>query len=147
MTPTVSHEDATGEDQIGNILIVGDDSASSVICRTLTQCGTIFSFVSDPHIANRIDEHAQKVNTTSHPPEFIDEIEIIPDVAIVATSQDGQNLLTVQHLLLEFDVDEIIVRVNDPQKIDIYADLPVSIVDASDIVASALVKQLEQTRP
>lgn len=145
--PTVSRVDATEQDQIENILLVGDDSVSSIICRRLAQSGTIFSFVCDPHIASRIDEHTQKVIKINHPPEFIDEIDIIPDVAIIATSQDGQNLLAVQHLLLEFDVDEIIVRVNDPQKIDIYADLPVSVVDASDLVASALVQQLEQTRP
>jgi len=77
----------------------------------------------------------------SHPPELVETIENKPESAIVATSEDSHNLLLVQHLLAEFDLDEIVVRVNHPRNIEAYTDLPVAVVDAAGVTGSALVHQ------
>lgn len=128
-----------------NILVIGDDAVGISIIRHLDRAETVFFIGRDDEFPTRVEEHAQNVLETSKIPDFIEEIDTIPDSAVVATSQDSQNLLFVQHLLIEFDMREIVVRLNVPQNIEAYADLPVALIDATDIVGAALAQQLEQS--
>lgn len=146
MTPSPNHRDHTQEEErIGDVLVIGDDSVSSSIVRYLTHTVTVIFLERDIPFPTRVEEHARKVIEVSGAHELIKEIDTTPGSAIVATSQDGRNLLFVQHLLLEFDMVGIVVRVNNPQNINAYDDLPVAVVDATDLVGSALAQQLRRS--
>lgn len=130
---------------MSNTLVIGDDAVGISIIRHLDPAETVIFIGRDDEFFHCAEEHAQKVIETSRISEFIKEIDTIPDSAVVATSQDSQNLLFVQRLSIEFGIEEIVVRVNVPQNIEVYADLPVALIDATDIVGSALAQQLEQS--
>lgn len=59
------------------------------------------------------------------------------DVAVVASREDGQNLLVSQHLGLRC-AGRIITLVNDPNNVEAFADASVEPVCVSTILASAL---------
>lgn len=130
---------------MNNILVIGDDAVGISIIRHLDPAETVIFIGRDDEFTTRVEDHAQEVIEISRIPGFTKEIDTIPDSAVVATSQDRQNPLFVQHLSIEFDMKEIVVRLNAPRNIDAYADLPVALIDATDIVGAALAQQLEQS--
>lgn len=131
--------------RMSNISVIGDDAVSLSIIRHLNRAKTVMFIGRDGEFPTCVEEHTQNVLEISKIPDFIEEIDTIPDSAVVATSQDNQNLLFVQYLSIEFDMKEIVVRVNIPQNIEAYADLSVALMDTTDIVGAALAQQLEQS--
>lgn len=72
------------------------------------------------------------------------EFDTVPSTALVATSEDSKNLLLAVHLQGEFGIEDIVVRVNDPQYLDAFADLSLEVVDVASIVGAALAENLQQ---
>lgn len=127
-------------------LVVGDDPVGNSAVSHLAQRGdVIFVGMGDSGV-DPADEHAQSTLEIDQVTDlFRGEIDVALDAAIIATSQDSQNLLIVMHLQQEFDFEEIVVRVNDPQYIDAFADLSVDLIDVADIVGAALAQKLDRS--
>lgn len=64
-------------------------------------------------------------------------------LAVVASSDDGVNLLTAQLLRTRFDVESVVLRVNDREKHDSLADLDVETVCVPDLLAEEVSARLE----
>lgn len=56
----------------------------------------------------------------------------------VASGSDSRNLLIAQLLAVRFDIDRIIVRVNDPHNHSVFEDIDTEVVSATNVLAAAL---------
>lgn len=56
----------------------------------------------------------------------------------VASGSDSRNLLIAQLLAVRFDIDRIIVRVNDPHNHSVFEDIGIEVVSATNVLAAAL---------
>lgn len=64
-------------------------------------------------------------------------------MAVVATDDDGANLLAAQLLCTRFDVDDVVVRVNDAGKRDSFDGLAATTVCVPDLLAAEVTDRLE----
>lgn len=65
------------------------------------------------------------------------------DVAIVASDSDSANLLAAQLLRVAFDVEHVVVRVNDARNIDSFEELGFVTVCASSALAESIVRSFD----
>ncbi|WP_158237472.1 potassium channel family protein [Halegenticoccus soli] len=64
------------------------------------------------------------------------------DVAVVATDRDAVNLLVAQLLRTRFDVDRVLVCVNDPRNREPFEELGIDTVCRADTLSRALARRL-----
>jgi trk system potassium uptake protein TrkA len=60
------------------------------------------------------------------------------DAAVVATARDRTNLLVAQQLKTAAGVDDLVVRVNDPDRVDVFAAIGVETLCSSALVTPAV---------
>jgi len=68
-------------------------------------------------------------------------------VAVVAVRLDRQALLVTQLLRARFDVDAVVVLLNDPERHDILADVATTVVCGSSCLSAELGDAVERTLP
>lgn len=79
------------------------------------------------------------------PELFCEDIEVAAATAIAATSHDGRNLLFTVYFQQKDDLEDIVVRVTEPQRVELFADRSVEIADGTDVVGAELAEKLEQS--
>lgn len=134
-----------GDDSGTGILVIGDDAVGVSVVRQLGRPEDTIFVGMDDRLVDRTADHMERGEIGRLADLFDGDIGITPRAAIVATSQDSRNLLLSQRLRLAFDLEAIAVRVDDPQNIDAFADLPVDLVDCTHLVGSELVRRLGPT--
>lgn len=127
------------------ILVVGDDSVSIRAAHQLSEADNmIYIRMGDGDLLDE-DPPAPLFLEIDRVTDLLRlELDTLPRIALVATSEDSQNLLLVVHIKQQFDIEDVIVRLNDPQYFDAFADLAVDVVDVATIVAAGLAEPLEQ---
>lgn len=121
------------------ILILGGGHVGVTLAQRLDEFGEVVVFDSDPLVVER----AERAGVIAHEADVtsardLDRHDIgATDLAVVASDDDGSNLLTAQLLRVRFDVEHIVVRVNDPRNVDSFADHVETVCTAS-AVADAL---------
>jgi len=65
-------------------------------------------------------------------------------IAIVASRADGSNLLAAQLLRTRFGVDDVVMLVNDPDRVDSLGTLDVEVVCVSDLLATGVSDRLQR---
>jgi trk system potassium uptake protein TrkA len=66
------------------------------------------------------------------------------DAAVVATDRDRTNLLVAQQLKTAAGVEQLIVRVNDPERADVFAAVGVETVSLADLMLPAVDSLLDE---
>lgn len=126
------------------VLVIGDDPVSNRLANHFTTHENIFFVGVGDSLFDSSEEHQKSsLEITGVTDLFEVDIEITPKTAIVATSDDSQNLLIVLHLQQKLEIEDIVVRVNDPQYIDAFADLSVELIDVASIVGAVLVERVD----
>ncbi|AKH97886.1 NAD-binding protein [Halanaeroarchaeum sulfurireducens] len=62
-------------------------------------------------------------------------------IVLLVDDSDGTNMLLAQHARTRFDTDRILVRVNDPRRLDAFEDLGVDIVDGPATLGRTIVDE------
>lgn len=71
---------------------------------------------------------------------------IAPGVAVVGAGRDQVSLLTAQLLRTVLDVEDVVVKVNDPGNADSFADLGFETVRVSDLLADGILDAIPSGR-
>lgn len=146
-SPSPSPAQRRSGSRSNGILVIGNDSVGNRVANQLDDIGgTIFVGLGDSPFDSPEESDPLTLEIDRITDLFEADFDITPTTAIVATSEDSQNLLIVSHLREKFDIDHIVVRVNEPQNIEVFADLSVDLVDVASIVGSVLTERLDPSR-
>lgn len=121
------------------ILILGGGHVGVTLAERLDEFGEIAVLDPNPTVVER----AENAGVTAHEADVtsvrdLDRHDVgATDLAVVASDDDGSNLLTAQLLRVQFDVEHIVVRVNDPRNVESFDDC-VETVCATTAFADAL---------
>lgn len=129
-----------GRESTAQIAVLGGGHVGAALARHLDDEATTIVFLDpDPAAVERAGNAgvtAHEADTTSV--RDLDRHDVDgTDLAVVASDDDGSNLLAAQLLRVQFDVEHVVVRVNDPRNVDSFADC-VETVCATSAVADAL---------
>ena len=100
-------------------IVIGGDHVGAALANRLRKAGPV-AFLDDcPQSVDRtresdVDGHVVDPTSRRDLETSVDE----PTTAIVSTGEDSVNFLVAQHLRTAFDIDRIVVRVNDPYNQD-----------------------------
>lgn len=140
--PDESHAGERSDD----LLIIGDDAiGKSTISHLVNSDDVVFVSVADSDFEDTEAQRQPMLKIDRVPELFCEDIEVAPSTAIVATSHDGRNLLLTVHLQQKYDLEAIVVRVNEPQHVELFADRSVEIADVTDVVGAELAEKLGQS--
>lgn len=125
-----SHE---GDQQA--VVVVGADPIAAVTARRLP--GKVQFLGLSEGLVRRV---ADDVDTAAvlRDPQRLTGVDDAVDTAVVATPDDGLNLLYTQCLRVEHGVSDVVVRLNDPDNRDALANLPVESICTATSVAETL---------
>lgn len=86
-----------------------------------------------------VAHHVDKIESST-----LDEVDARnASLAIVASEDDGTNLLVAQLLRTRFDVETVVIRVNDRDKLDSVDELDVETVCVPDLLVGEVAERLE----
>lgn len=130
------------------ILILGGDDVGLTLARQLrNEARSVVLLDSDPSIISRavrndVTAHAADVTNVQEIGEH--DVEEV-DVAVVASGSDSANLLAAQLLRVAFDVEHVVVRVNDSRNTDSFENLGFVTVCASSALAESIGRSLDSS--
>ncbi|WP_135533438.1 NAD-binding protein [Halostella pelagica] len=128
------------------IYVVGDDSIAIGLARKLAdRTPTVFVSADDSfaEAAERADLDARRADVTD--PWSLDTVGIRgADTVVAASRRDDRNILTAQIVRTRFDVDDVVVRLDDPTNSDAFDDIDVRTVCLTSVLANEIVDQLTQ---
>ncbi len=128
------------------IYVVGDDSIAIGLARKLAdRTPTVFVSADDSfaEAAERADLDARRADVTD--PWSLDTVGIRgADIVVAASRRDDRNILTAQIVRTRFDVDDVVVRLDDPTNSDAFNDIDVRTVCLTSVLANEIVDQLTQ---
>ncbi|WP_436926508.1 NAD-binding protein [Halosimplex amylolyticum] len=123
-------------DRPTSVLVVGSSQESRALARRLADDYDV-SFVSDRSdlvngaTADGIDARESRLDEGSE----LAALDLSADAAIVAASRDRTNLFVVQHLRSRYDVPRLVVRVNDPDREDVFTGPEIETICSTDVLA------------
>lgn len=127
-------------------LIVGGGHAGRVLAEMLATRLDGVTYVDEDSravsLAGRIGLSAREVALTD--PRALADVGPDAETAIAAADDDGVNLLLAQLLRTRYDVDRVVLRMNDPRNRDAFADLDVEAVCASSVFAAAFARTVTE---
>lgn len=127
-------------------LILGGDDVGLALARHLrSEAWAVGLLDSDPGIVERAlrsDVPAHAIDVTNVRELGEHDVEEV-DVVIVASDSDSANLLTAQLLRVAFDVERVVVRVNDARNTDSFEELDLVTVCASTALAESIGRSLD----
>lgn len=142
-----SHRNRRHSGTRGNgILVIGDDSVATCVARQLTNhddIDVVLVETGDSSIDSPGEQDPVTVEINRIADLFDADIDVAPTTVIVATAEDSRNLLIVSHIQRELDIEQIIVRVNESQNLEAFANLCVELVDVVSIISSVVAKRLD----
>ncbi|WP_323191925.1 NAD-binding protein [Halostella sp. PRR32] len=128
------------------IYVVGDDSIAIGLARKLAdRTPTVFVSADDSfaEAAERADLDARRADVTD--PWSLDTVGIRgADTVVAASRRDDRNILTAQIVRTRFDVDDVVVRLDDPTNSDAFDDIDVRTVCLTSVLANEIADQLTQ---
>lgn len=126
-------------DRPTSVLLVGSSPESRALASRLADDYDV-TFVSDrPALvdganADGIDAREARLDEGSE----LAALDLSADAAIVAASRDRTNLFVVQHLRSRYDIPLVVVRVNDPDREDVFTGPEVETICSTDVLAPAI---------
>lgn len=114
-------------------LVIASDFVGVVVARNLAP--DVRFFGTNEGIVSRAGDEVQSVAVIEDVNSFDPPEDV--DTAVVATTDDSSNLLATRRLQITTDA-EIIVRLNDPAYREVYDDLDVETVCATEPVGQSL---------
>lgn len=126
------------------VLVIGSSQESRALARHLSAEYDV-RFVSDRSAlvdgakAEGIDARELQLDAGSE----LGTLDVSADAAIVATPRDRTNLFVVQHLRSRDDISQIVVRVNDPDREDVFAGLDVDTICSTSVLAPEISSVLD----
>lgn len=130
------------------VFVLGGGAVGASLARGLDDRAETVLLDPDPDAVER----ARRAGVTAHETEVTSTQNLrerdvgSADAAVVATGSDAANLLAAQHLRVTFGVDRVIVRVNDPENVDGFADRDLRPVCATSALAAGLGGSVEESR-
>jgi Trk K+ transport system NAD-binding subunit len=126
------------------IYVVGDDSIALGLAWKLADSAQT-EFVSDDDSFVEDAEHAgldaRKADVTD--PWSLDAVGVSnADMVVAASRRDDRNILIAQIFRTKFDVDEIVVRLDDPNNSDAFDDIDVRTICLTSVLADEIADQL-----
>lgn len=124
----------------GRILILGGSYIGAALARHLGDDADVILLDPDPCVVAR----AERAGLTAHEADIDSTSDLrehgvrAADITVVASDDDGTNLLAAQLLRVAFGVERVIVRVNDPQNRDSFEELDIETVCATTVLADRL---------
>lgn len=116
---------------------------------------TVASHLSDEYDVTFLSRNRQAVERTERDGTAARHVEEIAantlgeadaedaSLAVVASPDDGVNLLVAQLLRTRFEVENVVVRVADPEKLDSFDDLDVETVCVPDLLVAEVSARTE----
>lgn len=122
-----------------DVYVIGDGRVGAAVARRLREEGDEVVLLDRSIDAPDVPGRALDPTDVS----ALDEAGLdSASTVVVATPSDGQNLLVAQLVRVRFDVDRLIVLVNDPDRVGVLADAGHEPLCATTILADALVEEL-----
>ena len=121
-----------------HVVVVGSSRETRALAEYLAERFAV-TFVSDR--ASLLDGLADGVESLYDPLDgdsAIGSAGLSADAAVVATARDRTNLLVAQQLKTAAGVEDLVVRVNDPDREDVFAAVGVETLCSSDLVTPAV---------
>lgn len=124
------------------IVILGGGELGTMLCEQLqTGYNDVTFFDENVHVVERATEQRLTARAVDDVRDVGPLAELGLDfttVVVVATERDSSNLLIAQLVKSRFDVERVVVRINDPQNRPAFGELEVEGVCTSQILARAL---------
>lgn len=128
-------------------IVIGGDHVGAALADRLREAGPVAFLDDSPQIVDRaresgVDGHVVDPMNRRDLETAVDE----PTTAIVSAREDSVNFLIAQHLRTAFDIDRIVVRVNDPHNRDAFEERGFITVSTADALADAIGDAIETDR-
>lgn len=137
-----STDETAGDNPEGSFCVLGSGPVAETIARHLHADGHTVTVVGDA--ADAADHRIVRGDPTDL--QRLEAADIAPDsTVIVATPRDERNLLLAQLVRTHFDVTDVVVRVNDPDRHDPVVAAGHDPFCVTTVLSTALVDEL--TRP
>lgn len=126
------------DEPIPRSLVLGGGYVGATLANHLGRAADAVVFL-DAH--PRAVEYAEQRGVSAHVADVTSARELDrhadedADLAVVASESDSTNLLVAQLLRVRFDVERVVVRINDPRNLDSFETLDVETVCASSVLA------------
>ena len=129
-------------------IVIGGDHVGAALATQLRETGPIIFLDNSPQVVDRtsesgVDGYVGDPTSRRDLETTIDE----PTTAIVSTDIDSVNFLVAQHLRTAFDVDRIVIRVNDPHNRDAFEERGFTTVSTADALAAAIEEAIDIEQP
>jgi len=123
-------------------LVVSDSYLGPALISGFEPRDDVRLVTGDPAIAARAPDD---VDVTVGDVTAVDTLEgaVENDTAVVGLRTDRETLLVTQLLRTRFDVDEVVVVVNHPERRDALLDVATDVVSGPDCLSAALRRRIE----
>lgn len=137
---TIDHSSADA-----SLLVVSDSYVGPLLASNIDAEGTHLVTDTDRVAAQTSDSVRTTVGDVAAA-ETLDAVTDAP-VAVVALQRDQQTLLVAQLLRTQFEVDAIVILLNDPERREAFDHVATSIVCVSTCLSTELSNTFEQMLP
>lgn len=117
-------------------LVVGSDAVGAAVTRSLPEDVVFVGF--DRTIARRVANECEEATVVDDIAQFAAPESV--QNAVVTTDSDSTNLLVAQRLRMDTGAN-VLVRLNDPSRRQVFADLDVETVCSTTEVSATLAEQ------
>lgn len=147
MTPRTTIRDTLAQDSgPPRLLIISDNHAGSVLAFEYDASADVSLVTDHEGVAGQVPDG---VRVTVGDVTTLDVLQDAADAtaAVVALRSDRRALLATQLLRTRFDVDPIVVLLNDPQRRSAIEDIATAVVCVSTCLSAELQQVVETTLP
>lgn len=124
------------------IVVVGGEAAVGVATYLDGDCTVVFVSGDGDVVARATARGLDARRTDVADGGRLSDHTVGADAAVVATERDRLNLLVAQLLRTVCGVDDVTVRVNDPDNRDVFEEVGVTVVDGGSLVATEVADAL-----
>jgi len=146
LTSAVESGTATGASGPPRALVVGGGHVGRLLAERLAADYEVTFAATTPDALERAD--ASDVTARYIPEISASTLERVgageASIAIVASRADGSNLLAAQLLRTRFGIGDVVMLVNDPDRVDSLETLDVEAVCVSDLLATGVSDRLQR---
>lgn len=125
----------------GSAFVVGGGRVGQRVANELTEAGETVTFVDrSPPTDPPPEQRVETVDTLDG--AALDAVGFGDATAVlVLEPDDATNLLVAQLARSRFDVDNVLVRVNDPERVPAFDDVAVETVEATEALVAAVTER------
>jgi len=127
-----------------SVLVVGSTQETRALAEHLAE-GYAVTFVTDrTDLVEQADDRIVAREVPLSDGGALGELDLSADAAVVAAARDRTNLFVAQILEARGEVDRVVVRVNDPDRRELFSALGAETVCPTDVLAPAFESALEE---